>query len=54
MYATKSLVYESYGPPSEVLKLQTSELPSVGPHEALVEFLAVRRQPSSGMAETAI
>ena len=47
LYATKSLVYETYGPPTDVLKLQTSELPSVGPDQVLVEFLAVRR-PSQG------
>ena len=42
LYATKSLVYETYGPPADVLKLQTSELPSVGPDQVLVEFIAVR------------
>lgn len=45
LYATNSLIYETYGPPSDVLKLQTRDLPSVGPHQALVEFLAVRRPP---------
>ncbi len=43
LYATRSLVYETYGPPADVLKLQTSELPSVGPDQVLVEFIAVRR-----------
>ena len=46
MFATaQTLVYETYGPPDSVLRLQTPELSSVGPHQALVEFLAVRIKP---------
>ena len=43
--AAPALVYETYGPPASVLRLQTPELPPVGPRQALVEFLAVRTQP---------
>ena len=46
LYATRSLVYETYGPPADVLKLQTSELPSVGPDQVLVELIAVGRHSS--------
>lgn len=44
--SASSLVYESYGPPTDVLQLKTVDLPSVGPHQALVEFLAAPINPS--------
>lgn len=54
--ATQALRYHQLGPPEESLRLETVQLPTIGPRDALVEFLAVntdrtcrldqKRQPS--------
>lgn len=40
------LVYNRYGPPASVLTLQEKELPTLKPHQVLVDFLAAPINPS--------
>ena len=42
LFSTEGLIYKQHGSPASVLGLQHTDVPVVGPNQALVEFLAVR------------